>query len=287
MGKKLAREGTLSEAMELSMFDILNIFWCHWFLSVGHLRAQALLAQKANDGKKFWVEFAPQFHAHLVKCTVVLVPQPISKVKKVMFYYILELLNKEGPHTFFNLTKGQRCKSQAQKEKKQLACKRNWASWHEQHKAAKEAMEGLPQWKCEWCRHKFTSHKNAKWHWCPQAKGAKRGEWSRKGKGKTVANPQPSKPASNIPPTPSTSTPMPCTTTISLGTKKKRPRALLSAREAALAATPLDMMDEAFHSSAPHSRDTSTCKSARLNTSKQYRIQKGLMELVEAHDHTQ
>jgi hypothetical protein len=26
MGKKLARKGTLSEAMELSVFDILNIF---------------------------------------------------------------------------------------------------------------------------------------------------------------------------------------------------------------------------------------------------------------------
>jgi hypothetical protein len=86
-GKKLARKGTLTKAVELSMFDILNAFQCHWFLSVEHLRAQALLAQKAEDGKKFWVKFSPQFHAHLVKCTVALVPQPISKVKKVMFAY--------------------------------------------------------------------------------------------------------------------------------------------------------------------------------------------------------
>jgi hypothetical protein len=92
---------------------------------VEHLRAQALSAQKANDGTIMWVKFAPQFHSHLVKCAVVLVPWPITKVKKVLFVYILELLNMEGPQAFFTLTKGQRCKSQAQKEKKHLACKRN------------------------------------------------------------------------------------------------------------------------------------------------------------------
>jgi hypothetical protein len=52
-GKKLAKKGTLTEAMDLSMFNILNIFQCCWFLSVEHLRAQALSAQKAKDGKFF------------------------------------------------------------------------------------------------------------------------------------------------------------------------------------------------------------------------------------------
>jgi hypothetical protein len=59
--------------------------------------ANIILAQKAEDRKIFWVEFTPQFHAHLVKCTVALVPHPLNKVKKVMFGYILELLNREGP----------------------------------------------------------------------------------------------------------------------------------------------------------------------------------------------
>jgi hypothetical protein len=85
--KKLAKKGMLTEAMELSMFDILNVFQCHWFLSMDHLRAQALLAQKANDRKFFWVEFTPQFHAHLVKCAVALVPWLMLKVKKVMFAF--------------------------------------------------------------------------------------------------------------------------------------------------------------------------------------------------------
>jgi hypothetical protein len=82
-----------------------------------HLRTAVLSAQKAEDGKFFWVEFTPQFHAHLVKCTVVLVPHPVGKVKKVMFVYLLELLNGEGPMTFFDLAKGQRLATQAQKEK--------------------------------------------------------------------------------------------------------------------------------------------------------------------------
>jgi hypothetical protein len=87
--------------------------------------ASAILAQKAEDGKIFWVEFAPQYYAHLVKCAVVLVPHPLHKVKKVMFSYILELLNGEGLRAFFDLTMGQWWATQAQKEKRRLAQKRN------------------------------------------------------------------------------------------------------------------------------------------------------------------
>jgi hypothetical protein len=35
-----------------------------------------------------------------------------------MFAYILELLNREGPQAFFDLTKGQQKATQAQKEKR-------------------------------------------------------------------------------------------------------------------------------------------------------------------------
>jgi hypothetical protein len=135
----------------------LNMFHHCWFLSVDHLRAQALLAQKAEDGKFFWVEFTPPFHTHLVKCTVVLVLQLIEKVKKVMFMYILELLNWEGHQTFFDLAKGQRLATQAQKEKWQLAWRRNHALRQESQKAAEEAKEGQPHWQCRACRWKFAS----------------------------------------------------------------------------------------------------------------------------------
>jgi hypothetical protein len=108
----------LSGNVELFVFDILNIFHWQWFLSINFLKTQVFSAQKAEDRKIFWVEFTPQFHAHLVKCAVALVPHPIQKVKRVMFVYLLELLNDERHQAFFDLIKGTGIATQAQKEKK-------------------------------------------------------------------------------------------------------------------------------------------------------------------------
>jgi hypothetical protein len=108
----------------------------------GTSQGQALSAQKAKDRSIFWVEFTPQFHTHLVKCAVTLIPWPIQKVKKVMFVYILELLNEEGQQAFFNLSKGEKQATTTQKEKKRLACKRNCTSRREYQKQAEEAMDG-------------------------------------------------------------------------------------------------------------------------------------------------
>ena len=79
--------------------------------------ANVISAQKAEDGKITWVEFTPSFHSHLVKCTVALVPRPITWVKWVMFVYVLELLNQEGHLAFFELQKGSCKANNAQKEK--------------------------------------------------------------------------------------------------------------------------------------------------------------------------
>ncbi|KAH9967628.1 hypothetical protein BGW80DRAFT_1462140 [Lactifluus volemus] len=163
-GKKLAKKKALSGDDKLSIFDILNTFRRHWFLSVDNLRANALSAQKAVDGKISWVEFTPQFHAHLVKCAVALVPRPINKVKKVMLRYILELLNGEGPQAFFNLSKGQQRATQAQKEKRRLSRKRNHALRRDHRKVAEKAVNGRPQQQCLTCGWKFTSRKAAKRH---------------------------------------------------------------------------------------------------------------------------
>jgi hypothetical protein len=129
--KKLTPQRALSANDELSVFDIHNLFRCRWFLSWDHLMANAVSAQKAKDGKIFWVEFTPQYHAHLVKCAVALVSRPLQKVKKVMFVYVLETLNGEAPKAFFDLTKGPSLAAKAQKEKKRLARKRNRASRRE------------------------------------------------------------------------------------------------------------------------------------------------------------
>jgi hypothetical protein len=127
LGAKPVGNRTIPGMLELSIFNILNIFCHRWFLSVDHLRANDLLAQKTESRKISWVEFAPHFHSHLVKCAVALVPHPLSKVKKVMFVFILELLNQEGHQAFFNLAKGTRIATQAQKEKKCLAWRRTRA----------------------------------------------------------------------------------------------------------------------------------------------------------------
>jgi hypothetical protein len=110
--------------------------------------ANTISAQKAEDRKIFWVKFTPQFHAHLVKCAVALVPCPLHKVKKVMFGYILELLNGEGPQAFFDLTMGMWRATQAQKEKRQLAWKRNYTSRRDRCIAAQAAADGPKQY-CE------------------------------------------------------------------------------------------------------------------------------------------
>jgi hypothetical protein len=143
-GKKLLKKAPLPEVSDLSIFNVLNIFHHCWFLSVDSLRAQALLAQKAEDRHFFWVEFTPQFHAHLVKSTVALVPQLIQKVKKVLFVFILELLNRKGPMAFFDLSKGNRWVTAAQKEKKHLVCKRNHASRCDHKDWLKKPSKAIP-----------------------------------------------------------------------------------------------------------------------------------------------
>ena len=118
-----------SENAKLSVFDILNIFHRRWFLSRACLLANTISAQKDEDGNISWVEFTPPYHSHLVKCAVMLVPHPVLTVEKVMFVYILELLNGKGNLAFFDLQTEERCKANnAQKEKRRLAPKRSRAS---------------------------------------------------------------------------------------------------------------------------------------------------------------
>ena len=88
--------------IDLSVFDIFNIFRKRWFLERDNLICHILCAQKAKDNSIFWVEFTPQLHTHLVKCALALVLHcPIKVVKRVMFVFILEMLNEEVPTGFF------------------------------------------------------------------------------------------------------------------------------------------------------------------------------------------
>ena len=183
-----------SELVELSVFDILNIFHRRWFLSRSHLLANVISAQKAEDGNISWVEFSSPYHAHLVKCAIALMPHPeprvkvmthpvpVAKVKRVMFVFVLELLNQEGHLAFFELQKVGRKANNAQKEKRRLARKRSRAAKREQERESAKA-ENLPlrQRTCLVCGRMFQSRKTAKRHKCAKHSKVVRD------KGKTVA----------------------------------------------------------------------------------------------------
>jgi hypothetical protein len=202
-GDKASR--TLSKVVELSVFDVLNIFCRRWFLSRTALLTHVISAQKAEDGNISWVEFDPPFHSHLVKCAVVLVPHlgcPVPMVKWVMFVFILELLHQEGHLAFFDLQKGGRKANNAQKEKRRLARKRSRAAKREQEwEAAKVAKLPPHERSCLGCGCKFNSRKTAKKHKCSDSKVVRTKEAAVEGTSLRLAPPtKPIKPAAPIPP---------------------------------------------------------------------------------------
>src|SRR5579863_5323477 len=101
---------------EPSVFDLLNIFRRRWYLHRDHLIANILSATKDNAGRLDWVDFQPPFHTHLVRKALTLLPLlcPVAKGKRVMFVFLLEVLNEDshgspgrnpGPLAFFNVSK--------------------------------------------------------------------------------------------------------------------------------------------------------------------------------------
>ncbi|KAN0140233.1 hypothetical protein V8E53_002129, partial [Lactarius tabidus] len=216
--KRVATSRSSPGVVDLSVFDILNIFRRRWFLSRANLVAHVTSAQKAEDGNFSWVEFAPPFHSHLVKCAVALVPHPVHVVKRVMFVFILELLNGVGTTAFFDLQKGGRKANNAQKEKKRLARKRRRAAKRERDREAAKAAK-LPQCErqCEGCGRKFASRKTSRKHKCTVNKGeSMRKEATVVPAAQVAPSVQPIKLAATItpraPPAPSNSNPRPMVT---------------------------------------------------------------------------
>jgi len=85
-----------------SVFDILNLFHHHWFLSRDWLVSNVASAQRTNGSSIDWVKFPPMVHTHLMRYAIKLAPSvPAAKVKQVMFIYLLEVLNRDGPESSF------------------------------------------------------------------------------------------------------------------------------------------------------------------------------------------
>src|SRR5579863_2115097 len=105
-----------SGSPEPSVFNVLNIFRCRWFLHQDHLIANVLSATKDDAGLLDWIDFQPPFHSHLIRKAMSLLPPLclVVKGKRVIFVFVLEVLNKDshgspghnpGPLAFFNTSK--------------------------------------------------------------------------------------------------------------------------------------------------------------------------------------
>ena len=81
---------------DYSVFDLQAILRARWFLSKDHLAAQVVSAQRGPSGDFDWVEFAPPYHTHLIKCATALLPPQLCSMKRlkgVLFAFVLEVLN--------------------------------------------------------------------------------------------------------------------------------------------------------------------------------------------------
>ncbi|KAH9952280.1 hypothetical protein BGW80DRAFT_1260984 [Lactifluus volemus] len=211
-----------------------------------------------------------------------------------MFGYILELLNGEGPQTFFELSKGQQRATQAQKEKRRLSRKRNRASRRDRRKAAEEAVNGRPQRQCPTCRRKFASRKAAKRHRCPISMEESGKSGDAKGKGKTAPRTRLDKPGPpNLPPHPPTrslhwhhclQTAKTLKTKAPKKKKKqnacKRPNTPSSAFEWHHPVSPHPALTVREFASDQRYEGTSDRRSTRLNTDEKRRTRRGLMDSV-------
>ena len=85
-----------ASADDLSVFDLTAILRAQWFLDRSHLASNIVSTQRSPTSNINWVEFAPPFHTHLIKCTTALLPPQLCSMKRlkgVFFAYVLEVLN--------------------------------------------------------------------------------------------------------------------------------------------------------------------------------------------------
>ena len=196
-----------------------------------------------------------------------------------MFVYILELLNGQGHQAFFDLTKGTRIATQAQKQKKQLARKQSRAARRERRKAA-AAADSTPQRQCKSCGRKFASRKAAKRHRCPVSKEASK----KVGKPTATGNSKPGSRLNKPAPTPSPLapsapyfTPSPAEATM-IAAAAPTPS---NAREAAaLRSLPSTLRHEEHGALFNPPPPSGSRRSKRLNTVEKRNVRKGILDTV-------
>ena len=96
---------TMRLSNDPSVFDIVNLFHLRWFLNRDWLLSFVASTQRSESGRIEWVEFLPDGHVHLVCSAFKLVPPspsiPAAKIKRCMFAFIIEFLNRERLYADF------------------------------------------------------------------------------------------------------------------------------------------------------------------------------------------
>jgi len=81
------------------VFNVLNLFRACWFLNHKHLMSLILAAVKGgNNNDIMWIDLLPSTHTHLLHQAKALAPPsyPLSLLKRVMFMFLLEVVNSCG-----------------------------------------------------------------------------------------------------------------------------------------------------------------------------------------------
>ncbi|KAI9429927.1 hypothetical protein H4582DRAFT_1601011 [Lactarius indigo] len=170
---------------DLSVFDLLNIARRRYFISRDKLISNITEASKDAFGVFDWVVLKKDYHSKVVAKFIWtlgdgkrLTPRSVEKVKKILFVFLLDVLNGVSAGDFFALKKSETLENRARHEIKRMARKRARAAKRERVRMGKQdsrAASGLKARKqdrktCRLCGNTFESRNKRRKHECPGQK---------------------------------------------------------------------------------------------------------------------
>ncbi|KAI9448741.1 hypothetical protein BJY52DRAFT_1365257 [Lactarius psammicola] len=176
------RSGSVVAAVEdLSVFDLLNIFRHRYYVSRDVLASHVTEASKDAFGFFDWVVLDKDYHSKVITKFIWIVgegrrfpPSFVEKIKKVMFVFLLGVLNGAAAEDFFALKKGETLENRTRQEVKRQARKRARAAKRERVRTAKldqKAAKGKESCKqarkfCRACSQMFETRNARRKHEC-------------------------------------------------------------------------------------------------------------------------
>jgi hypothetical protein len=101
-----------SSPQDPSVFDMLNLLRRRLYVSRDDIIANCRTASKDDEGRFDWSVLDPGYHSSTVKTCIRLAATTyegfnIKMLKRVMFCFLLEILNEGAPASFFTLKQGE------------------------------------------------------------------------------------------------------------------------------------------------------------------------------------